>query len=657
MKPSLRILLEKEWRELRRDRRVLIVSLILPVLLYPGLMGASQRLQSRHAGQMQERELRVAIADSTGPYAGVVEHDSTLVPVVVAADSLEAAVRERRADVAFARKVAGAGGTVSLDSIRVWAASAREDSREASRRLLEDFEELRAEMLREDLDRAGVPSQSLDVVVLRAHSIATAAEEGGAEAAKIAIYLLLMILYMAGSVLATDMVAGEKERGTLETLFLAPVDRSEIAKAKVIVVAVGTAATGLLCLAGLVASYHWGWVRADDGSAIRLGLLPFGGLALLAVPAGALIGSVLLGISTWARSLKEAQTSMLPVMLVLLVPALMSMQQSIEMSTFIAVIPVANLAFLMRDLLAGHLSVVYLLLSLVATTIYLALVLRKVTAMLGREELVLGFDHEALLARTPSGQRRALHLSLASSLLIYFYLGQWLQSRWEVGGLAVSLWGLLPLFVFGGLMLTHSVRDWREVLGIRLPRPGAGLGAILLAWGAILPLVVGWQWVQDRFMPAPNLPSAFAESLGELGLPLAVFLLAFSPAVVEELLFRGLALGVLRRSGLPAGAAIFGSAFYFALMHMSVHRFVLTFLLGSLLGFAAYRGRSILVSMLLHFTYNASLVLGLDYFSRHEMPIDPRGFLGWTLSGGGLVAGFLLLRREAPLRGAARDVS
>jgi sodium transport system permease protein len=647
--PSLRILLMKEWRELRRDRRVLFVSLIVPVLLYPALMGGSQRLQARHEDEVQQRRIRVATSLIGGPLFEKLDEDTTLSLSAVASDSLADAVRSRRVDAAI-------HASADLDSVTLWSATAREDSREAVRRLREDLDDLREEFVATRLDDLGASPDALDVVVLRSRSVATAVEEGGARAGRVVIYLLLMILYMAGSVLATDMVAGEKERGTLETLFLAPVARGDIARAKVLVVSVGTAITGLLCLGGLLLSYQLGWVRADDGSMVHLQMASFGGLALLTLPVGALIGAVLMGISTWARSLKEAQTTMLPVMLLLLVPALLSMQQSIEMSALVAIIPVANVAFLMRDLLAGQLQWSWVILSLVATVAYLVLVLRRVTAMLGREELVLGFAHEPLLAPTESGRRRALHLSMATSLLLYFYVGQWLQARWSVVGLVISLWGLLPLFVAMGLSLTRGWAAMTQLLSLRAPRPRMLVGAVFLGWGAILPLVGGLQELQNRVLPSPTLQSPMAESLAELGTPLALLLLALSPAIVEELLYRGFALGVLRSTGVAARGAIVTSALYFALMHMSVHRFLLTFVLGVLMGFVVYRTRSIFVSMLLHLTYNASLVWGLDYFSRREPPIDPRGILAWVLSVGLLVTGFLLIRAQDPLRATARDV-
>jgi membrane protease YdiL (CAAX protease family) len=138
---------------------------------------------------------------------------------------------------------------------------------------------------------------------------------------------------------------------------------------------------------------------------------------------------------------------------------------------------------------------------------------------------------------------------------------------------------------------------------------------------------------------------------------MSMLLLALSPAIVEELLFRGFALGSLRRGQVAGPKAVVWAAVYFAAMHLSVHRFLLTFVLGCLLGFVALRARSVFASMFLHLVYNGSLIWGVDWFSRHQPPIDPQGPVAWVLSLLALAGGVWLLTRGArPLRGERRAV-
>lgn len=658
MSAALGVLLRKELRELRRDRRVLFFSLLLPVLLYPLLLGGTQRLRAEHEAEVQERTLSLGLHEEAGWLAPALRADSTLTVIDLPPDSLAAAVRTAAVDVAVAEPPAlPALGDSLAPTLRLWSASTREASREGARRVREHLDGLRETERRRRAAAVGDADSLLSFLAVSERNVARAAEEGGARAGGMVIYLLLMILYMAGSVLATDTVAGEKERGTLETLFLAPVDRELIARAKMIVVSAGTAATGLLCLVGLGLSYGLGWVRSPDGEIVHMQWTAFLAIGLLTLPLGALIGSVLLAISTWSRSLKEAQTTMVPVMLLMLVPALLSMQQSLETTTLVAILPVANVAFLMRDVLGGQVSWPLLALGLASTLLFLWWALRKVSSLLEQEELVLAFAHEPVLARTPGGRRRGLHLGMAIALLAWFYVGQGLQSWRPIAGLALSLWVLLPLLGVGALALGRLLGEWRQVVVLARPPGRALLGAVLLGWGSILPLVGGLQALSDLFLPAPTFDSPMTRALEDMGLLPAFLMLALSPAVVEELFFRGICLGGLRRLGADRRVAIGTTALWFALMHMSVHRFLLTFTLGWIMGALVWRQRTVWVSVVFHLAYNGALVVGTHWLADHPAPLPLQGGLAWALSAALLVGGFGLLRRSPRLRAAGSGLS
>jgi membrane protease YdiL (CAAX protease family) len=114
-----------------------------------------------------------------------------------------------------------------------------------------------------------------------------------------------------------------------------------------------------------------------------------------------------------------------------------------------------------------------------------------------------------------------------------------------------------------------------------------------------------------EWLPLPSsaaAPSALVD-LVEGGSTLTlVAVFALSPAVVEELLFRGTVLGALLRDGRPA-RAILMSAGLFALAHLSLHRLPPTFALGCVLGVVAWRTRSVWPAVVLHAAYNAWAVL------------------------------------------------
>ena len=515
MSSAVGILVRKEFAELRRDRRVLFMTLVMPVLLYPALIGGMNRMESKRSEQLQVQTFTVGIDGGSPELRAVLEQDSSLLFIDRDHDLFVASVNEGEISlgVFLPDRLSGTGADAP-DTVTIVARLTREDAREARRRIEEGLQTWVSGERERRWSDAGGTGRPEDVLAFVSHDVSTAQEAGGAEAGKMIVYLLLMTLFMAASAFATDIVAGEKERGTLETLMLAPVDRRVIARSKLIVVSGGSAFTGVLSLMSLSVSYRMGWLSVDGVDAVTLEGPTLLAVALLAVPLAVLLGAILLAVSAWARSLKEAQYYVMPVMLLVFVPALLSMTQSIELSSFVAILPVANVAFVMRDVLAQRIDWPMLGLVIGSTLIWITLLVRWVSHLLTQEETLLGFDPEPFFARTEGGRRRALHLGMVLTVLGFFYVGQWMQSKSLPLGLGLSLWVLLPAMGIGVVAMVRSPRlDWRTTFSLRPAPPTAILGSVLLGVGLILPVVGGLQPLMGHLLPMPEADAATSATL------------------------------------------------------------------------------------------------------------------------------------------------
>ncbi len=634
MNRSVRILLKKELLELRADRKAVILGVFLPVLLYPLLFFVTSSLQQRQeAAQQASRSRIVLLGDALrleDRLGGDEDFDLTTLPPgkepspALAAGEVDAVVE----------------GVEDPRTFRILYRRTRKSSRLARQRVLERLEELQDALRQERWRERGGQGELDSLLVLEEIDVATATEAGGARAGRRLVYLLLMTLFVSGAALANDLVAGEKERGTLETLYLLPVPRRDIALAKILVVVGGTTLSGVLSLLSIAGCFAAGWIESAAGASTTLSLPLLGAAALLVVPLALFLGGLLLGISTFARSLKEAQQLVLPVMLLAFGAGILSMSQAVRLDSMVALIPVANVALAIRDLLAGQVHPVSIAVVSLSSFAWGALTLRWVTVQLQREEMVLGFDPEPFLAPTAGGRRRATLLALALSVLAYFYLGSLLQTKWREWGVLLSLWGLLPLFGALTLWWTRPEGPLRELLSWRRPRGRALAAAPLLAWGLMLPMMGGWMRLQAHWLPAPQSLSRELEGIfAGLATWKIFFLGAVSPAVCEELLFRGVFLGRLRRVGNDRWAIVV-TALFFGLTHLSIYRFVPTAVLGLLLGLLVVRGASIVPAMLFHLLYNGTLLLGPLWLEHHAPPLPLDGVAAWALSllllGGGL---------------------
>jgi sodium transport system permease protein len=637
--------LRKELTELGRDRKAILFSIVLPVLINPAMFALTTFIERGEKQEIARQILPVAITGGVEAreFFAVAHEESTMRVIGHGdPDSLRARVREGLLE-------AWLDVSASTDSaqVRIISHAPRASSMEAAQRLQEVVNVVQERRRERRWKEAGGEGALQDVLAIRDVDVASEEESGGAEAGRRVPLLLILTIFAAGSALSSDIVAGEKERGTLETLYLTPSRRREIAFSKYIIVAGITLLSGLLNVGSMILGHRLGWIGESAlgdivaGSAILT-------TCLLVVPLAALLGGLLLGLSAYARSIKEYQVLATPVMLLALIPGLLAMSQDIPLNSWTALLPIANVALAVRDALLSPLPLSTLLLVLLSSVAWGLVTMRWVASVLSREEAILGFDPEPLLSQTVSGRKRAVILGMASTTLAYFYAGQLLQA-WNLKiGLILSLWVLLPLLGSAVLKIAWSGGSVRNVLSLRPVSLRWILGAALLGMGSMIPMLHGILKLQNQILPMPEDTMQPLEDLTTGGAGLVFFLLAFSPAICEELVFRGAFLGLLRRV-VSNPRAIVLSSIFFGLTHLSIFRLLPTTLLGMVMGLFVVRSGSLATSIVFHMMYNGSAVLGERYLPQEWM--EQGTWPAWAISMALLAAGLLVLRWPSEKKG------
>ena len=480
------------------------------------------------------------------------------------------------------------------------------------------------------------------------------------------IPLILILMTVTGTVYpAIDLTAGERERGTLEALISAPVPRHELLFAKylaVLSVALLTALANLLSM--VLTAYSLGLEHlmfAPGGISLRMLGLIFG---LLIVFAG-FFASVILILTSFARSFKEAQAYLIPVMLVSLAPGVLCLLPGIEMTGWMSVTPLVNIVILARDIFDGRAHSAWVLAALLSTVLYSAVALSVAARIFGTDAVLYGSEGSwGDLFRRPATRQRAASLSQAMFCLAILFpaflilsglpgrwLGQWIEGR-LIGNAILTI----LLFAIGPLALASwSGVEWGE--GFRL----RGSSWVSFVAAALLGLSL-WPFAYelelqaispDRLEVMKDLFKQIKTTLDAIPLPAKLIALALVPAVCEELFFRGYLLTSLR-TGMSTPLAIILSGCLFGLFHVIVleslffERFVPTCFLGIILGWVCYRSGSVLPGMLLHTLHNGLLLsmssftkelatLGIGTETQEHLPTS------WILAAGTTVAISLVL--------------
>ena len=462
---------------------------------------------------------------------------------------------------------------------------------------------------------------------MTSEGIAPRATVGGYVLSKVLPLVVVVMIMLGAFHPAIDITAGERERSTLETTLSAPIDRRALMAGKVLAVATLAAITGVLNLCSMSITVLEGARLVTSPAAIALPWARAASVLAVVPPAAFLFASVMVAVGTIARSFKEAQTLLTPIYFLCMAPSLTAALGDFQLRGAALLIPGVNVTLLARDLVVGQARPGATVVVFASTLAYGAAAL-ALAARLYDSERLLGADEPGLrlgawlrrLAFGAAGAEAAAHrphdgdaptagqaLGLYGVAVVVLFLLAPLQKRNVAVGLLVLEWG--GLLGLTALFARSTGVPLPRVVRLRRPPAAAVAGAILIGMSAWLVIGLAADWI---FQPPKEMTDALQKLIAPpdqgRGVVFTLFLMALSPAICEEALFRGPILRGLRSLLSARGAAI-ATGVLFGLFHLSVYRFVPISLLGALLSAIALAADSIVPAMVAHFVNNACLVL------------------------------------------------
>ena len=653
-------LVGNDLRQLARNPRVLVFAVALPLVIWPLMWFLTSLTTERRQERIESRTYMYAVADDprdadtrawleralavVGEEGPADDADTTDAPAVrfervEAPDDFEAALDEEQLHVHVAWE-AGAGDgaeeNVDVDSETLGNAGNAGDAAQhivlsyradldasdaAEGYLRRALERTRVEVREGRLAAAGfeVPPEDL----LPVERIETASEEqtSGLLLGRILTAIIVMMMLTGGSIVATDALAGEKERGTLETLLTTAASRIEIVTAKNLSILTVAFATSVLNIANIVLWMQLDVIPAPAG--LKL-VIPVGAALLLLflyAPAAVLLSSSLLLVSGRSKTYKEAQLLFAPVMLVSLAVAAIPVLPGIALRSAIVAVPIANLGVAAREILTGQYDWPLIAAGWAVTAAAAAVLARASVRALSAEKLITASDIDAAdLTGGPT--------------LFPRRVGRWFAVLWALllvwqlnvgGGIDSRLLIVINMAIFGAaawLMLARYRLPIRETLSLRAPPPAAWLG-VLIGVPAGLLLADGVVRLASLAMPIPEeWIEAMAEAFGaDIPVWQMLFFFAILPGIFEEIAFRGVLLHGLRNRFRPVQLVLVaGIAFGF--FHVDLFRIPGTSFLGVLLVIAVLRSGSVYPAMAWHALHNA-LALGSARVEQIRLPDQP----------------------------------
>ena len=374
------IIIKKEFTDLIRDRRTMFFMIAFPAVIIPLLIGGIPKIAKSFVKKEIDKTLKIAIVGKdfdTELVAYLKEQDKVSLQFNIPENKLEELILSDSLD----------GGIVIPEHVKENLKIHRQIELKhyfRSGKSTNIFEK----RLTKILNLYFIPkinnryeSMNLDKSVFEPYTVlkidvATEQEKFGKTIGTYLPYMFLIFCFSGAMYPALDLGAGEKERGTLETILTSPANKIEILSGKFLVVSLFGIMSVIFGLIGMLLAVK---INSDIPQEIVsvamniLGLKPVLLILSLLFPIALFFAAFLLSISFYAKSFKEAQSIMGPLNLIIIIPIIIGMMPGIKLDIFTAMIPILNVSLAMNDIIAGTLSISLYFLVMISLLFFTAL--------------------------------------------------------------------------------------------------------------------------------------------------------------------------------------------------------------------------------------------------------------------------------------------
>jgi sodium transport system permease protein len=396
---NIGVVYRKELTDSLRDRRTVISMIAVPLLIMPLLSIGLGVLSVMLVGQAMKEIPRVMIlggADSPHVRADLQQLKDVRIVPTKPDFAEEISNQQIRAAVEIpagfeARLAAGQSATVN---IYMYEGEMR--SGFGADRLQRFFRELRDRAVRERLEARQLPDSLVRPFDIRQINVAPPEKVGGEILGGMVPYFVILLCLTGAMYPAMDLTAGEKERGTIETILCSPVSRTHLVLGKFLMVLTASIVTAGLAITSMAVSFGAGkkiLLGITHGAADAALQITITGKAMVSIffvvlPLAVFFSAALLALSLFAKSFKEAQSYISPLMIVLVLPAVASLLPGVELTPALAFIPVLNTSLVSKEIITGTYHWGLIVLIFLSSSVYAGVAITFAVKLFQREDVL-----------------------------------------------------------------------------------------------------------------------------------------------------------------------------------------------------------------------------------------------------------------------------
>jgi sodium transport system permease protein len=312
----------------------------------------------------QEKELQVTVF-SAAPLPDFIHllqaSEKVKIDTTVNKKEIEVMVQNGRLDfaIAFAEDFSENRDREGTSDVQVYYKASTSENEIALERIRKVMEKYKLQLLAQRLQKKNMSTAFVEPIKIVDRDVSSVREKMGERVGGMLPYLLVIFCFLGAMYPAIDLAAGEKERGTMETLLVSPASRLQIVMAKFLVVTASGIFTALSSALWLYLVFRQSRMIPPELLGMVLRLIEWKSLLLffsMIIPLCAFFAAVLLSISVFAKSYKEAQSIITPLNIMVIIPVLIGIFPGIKLNTATALIPILNISLATKEIIAGTIS-------------------------------------------------------------------------------------------------------------------------------------------------------------------------------------------------------------------------------------------------------------------------------------------------------------
>ncbi len=366
---------KKELIDTLRDRRTLLTAILMPAIFIPVLLYGMTKLTSIIMEKEENKKLKIAMLDAPAEFISKLD---TAKFELVSGMTLESGRDQILADsldamVGFPSNYVSKMAEMKTSKVNVWFKSTNLLVKDRMTELIDDFEN---DILDQRIAALEITKDAIYPIDLLRFNIASPKEQIGQTVGGFLPYIFIIFCFMGCMYPALDLITGEKERGTIETLLTVPASKFNILLGKVFTIALVGLSAAVMTIIGLFLATKFLPDLPEDILESLSAIVGWKFIAMLfamLIPMAIFFAGVISAMIVRAKSFKEAQSIVTPVSFIVIVPALVAVLPGIELNWTTVMIPILNVALATKEIVAGTIQPAYYIV-VVVSLIILALI-------------------------------------------------------------------------------------------------------------------------------------------------------------------------------------------------------------------------------------------------------------------------------------------